>query len=330
MNKTSEFSIDGCMFVIKLVEEWGCNLGEDAFLREDESENVPETSPQFNDVNGIDEVQGEWELDDLVNDLHKEWSQHIDNKEGKQLIVEDVSKAATCTQKAATFEQQHVTPTPVLEPLLSLAAPQDDHTKLCSEVQPSAGSLRPNTKGPWSLDWLSNVPIKEGGTLFTAAPSAAAEQNSLVNVVHEQAINNTTNKTSSKHSVGFLKRIARMPSIDRKEILKIIKHQERKRNTRKSPNNSKADAISTSNSSKNSSPTVSNDWKNWVLAHGKEAEVAKDVKEIGKVIGVKFRGDSNNSFNLLSRAGRKELRAAGVGAVDSEEVGCSSGDGEGC
>lgn len=66
-----------------------------------------------------------------------------------------------------------------------------------------------------------------------------------------------------------------------------------------------------------------------MLAHGKAAEVAKDVKEIGKVIGVKFIGDSNNSFNLLSRAGRKELRAAGVGAVDSEEVGGSSGDGEG-
>lgn len=215
VNKTSEFSTDGCMYLIKLVEEWGCNLGEDAFLREDESEIVPETSPQFNDVNGMDEVQGEWELDDLVNDLHKEWSQHIDNKEGKQLIVEDVSKAATCKQKAATYKQQHVTPTLVLEPVFSPADPQDGHTKQCSKVQPSAGTLRPNTKGPWSLDWLSNVPIKEGGALFTAAPSIAAEQNSFVKVVHEQANNNTNKKSASKHFVGFLKRIARMPSTDR-------------------------------------------------------------------------------------------------------------------
>jgi hypothetical protein len=338
VNKTSEFSIDGCLYVIKLVEEWGCNLGEDAFLREDESESVPETSPQFNDANDMEEVQGEWELDDLVTDLHKEWSQQNDKKGGKQLIVEDVSKAVTCDQKAATCtvskaatcKQQNVTPTLVLEPVLCPVDTQNDHTKQCNKVQPSAGTSRPINKGPWSLDWVSNVPIEEGGTVFTAAPSTAAEQNSLVKIVHGQTDKNTNKKSASKHSVGFLKRIARMPSIDRKEILKIIKYQERKRKARNSPNNSKAAIISTSNSSKNSSPTVNNDCENWVLAHGKAAEVAKDVKEIGKVIGVKFRGDSNNSFNLLSKAGRKELQAARVGAVESEEVGGFSGDGVGC
>jgi hypothetical protein len=48
--------------------------------------------------------------------------------------------------------------------------------------------------------------------------------------------------------------------------------------------------VSTTDSSKNSSSSVNNDWKNWILAHDKPQGVAKDVKEIGKVIGVSFKG----------------------------------------
>jgi len=33
----------------------------------------PEALPQYNNVSGLDEVQGEWELDELVDDLHKVW-----------------------------------------------------------------------------------------------------------------------------------------------------------------------------------------------------------------------------------------------------------------
>ena len=72
VNKSLEFFIDGTKFDIKLVEEWGCLLGEDALLTEVESESMSEVLVQPNDVDGLDEVQGEWELDDLVNDLHKE------------------------------------------------------------------------------------------------------------------------------------------------------------------------------------------------------------------------------------------------------------------
>lgn len=39
---------------------------------------------------------------------------------------------------------------------------------------------------------------------------------------------------------------------------------------------------STSDSYKNSSTSVNNDWENWVLAHDKAEGVAEDVKEISK------------------------------------------------
>jgi len=79
LNTTSECVIDGKKYVIKLVEEWGYVLGEDAFMTEVDSS--PEESCNPNDDVGLEEVQGEWELDDLVNDLQKEWSQHEGKKE---------------------------------------------------------------------------------------------------------------------------------------------------------------------------------------------------------------------------------------------------------
>ena len=45
--------------------------------------------------------------------------------------------------------------------------------------------------------------------------------------------------------------------------------------------------------------------------------VGKDVKEICKVIGVKFKGISNNSFNVFSRVGRIEWQVTG-GDVNGE------------
>jgi len=132
--------------------------------------------------------------------------------------------------------------------------------------------------------------------------------------------------------MGFMKRVARMPSADRKEILNVLKKQDRKRKSSKVFQTSKGKAanVSTSESSKNSSSTVNNDWVNWVLAHGNPEGVAKDVKDIGKVIGVSFKGDPNNSFNLLTRAGRREWRAAGGTKVTGEGVGGLLSEGDGC
>jgi hypothetical protein len=87
----ADFFIDGRKYVIKLVEEWGCNLGEDAFMTEVDTESKPETLSQHNDVDGLEEVQGEWELDDLVNDLHNDWSQHEVRKQELRKSSESLS-----------------------------------------------------------------------------------------------------------------------------------------------------------------------------------------------------------------------------------------------
>jgi len=66
--RRQSFFIDGNKYSLKMVEEWGCNLGEDAFLSEVITETQSEAST-FNDDPGLEEVKGEWELDELVDDL---------------------------------------------------------------------------------------------------------------------------------------------------------------------------------------------------------------------------------------------------------------------
>jgi len=51
-----------------------------------------------------------------------------------------------------------------------------------------------------------------------------------------------------------------------------------------------------------------------------------DVKAVGKTVGLKFTCDINNSFNLLTKEGRKELKVAGGSEV---ECGSKGGDGGG-
>ena len=54
------------------------------------------------------------------------------------------------------------------------------------------------------------------------------------------------------------------------------------------------------------------------------------MRDIGKVVGVKYKCETMNSFNLLTRDGRKEWRAAGDIEFECGEVGGSGGDVEGC
>lgn len=70
-SSSAEVVIDGIKHVLKLVEEWGCNLGEDAFLSEEETVPSTEALSNINDAAGMKDIQGD--MDDLVDDLSDEW-----------------------------------------------------------------------------------------------------------------------------------------------------------------------------------------------------------------------------------------------------------------
>jgi len=92
-----------------------------------------------------------------------------------------------------------------------------------------------------------------------------------------------------------------MPLNDRMEILKILKKQQRIRKVRKGKQPSWAAGKSSSDSFKNSTSSVNKDWENWDILHGKPDMLAEDVKNIGKAVGVNFKCDTSNSFDLLTK-----------------------------
>ena len=71
-------------------------------------------------------------------------------------------------------------------------------------------------------------------------------------------------------------------------------------------NVSKLKVISDEGSSRGDyTPSVNNEWYNWLVLHGNNKVVNEDICDIGKTVGLKFKGDKNNMFGVLSGAGRK-------------------------
>jgi len=94
-----------------------------------------------------DEIQGEWELDDLVNDLHKEWSAHEGKKEGNHCeteldeVFQVINKVKSVPCKPLSYD----IPT-VLEPVIcndGTAA-----TVVKKKEQQAASHSRLNQSGP--------------------------------------------------------------------------------------------------------------------------------------------------------------------------------------
>jgi len=325
LNLSVEFFIDGRKYVLKMVEEWGCNLGEDVFMTEEDHVDAPEENIPLNG-NGLDEVQGEWELDELVNDLHGEWRQHENHKAASPKSPAVSHIKTEVLEGEALQHQQPVGSEQPPQQLDSARDKQDQHASSNINVcQHKLAGTR-----PWSLAWLSQTPISEGGNAFS---SPCLNENVVTSKLNLEACTNVPSRNTLKNkkrepinrSVGFMKRVARMPDMDRRDILKILKNKERKRKVRKL-SSSKAVANSTSDSSKNSSSIGNNDWENWVLVHGKPKAVAEDVRVIVKAVGVQYNCDLNNNFNLLTREGRKDWRTT-RGVEGERRVVGGSGDG---
>jgi len=66
-------------------------------------------------------------------------------------------------------------------------------------------------------------------------------------------------------------------------------------------------------SNSGSQSSVNNDWGNWLVLHSKEKARSDDVINIGKAVGLKFEGDKNNMFDVLSGGGSKNNNGGGKG-----------------
>jgi hypothetical protein len=109
-----------------------------------------------------------------------------------------------------------------------------------------------------------------------------------------------------------LKRIARLSADDRKEVLRALRKTHRRH--KEVPAASKDKVTLSDNSSVNGSQSsVNNDWTNWLVLHGSSKVMSEDVRDLGKVVGLNFKGDNNNRFDVLSGVGRKKKEGEGEG-----------------
>jgi len=188
----------------------------------------------------LDEVQGEWELDELVNDLHEEWRQH------ETLKVES-PKSPTASQKnfnrqvveSDTTQQHNLGGSPQLvqpsENAASTSALGKQQLLCAANNNTSTDKHNAASTRPWSLEWLSQTPIYEGGNAFSSPclNDCAATSNPKevrCSTLPFTTVNKNKKGEPVKHSVGFMKRAARMPDMDRREISHINQSIQHKRN----------------------------------------------------------------------------------------------------
>jgi hypothetical protein len=159
--------------------------------------------------------------------------------------------------------------------------------------------------GPWSLDWLQEQNLGEAGVIYSAKerPKKGISIGGVLLKEGNPGPSKMRVGGSLRHLLFSLKRVARLPSEDRKEVVRILKKNARRRRNRGKDNQSGGVVPQTSSEGVTASSSVNNDWKNWVALQGNDRVVEDDVMNIGKTIGVTFAGDKTNMFSVLSKSG---------------------------
>jgi len=114
-----------------------------------------------------------------------------------------------------------------------------------------------------------------------------------------------------RHCAQNLMRIARLSEKDRREVLHALRKTHNRRKVILEGSKDKVNIIKTSSQS-GSQASVNNDWTNWLVLHGSDKAKADDVRGIGKMVGLNFKRDKNNRFDVLFREGRKNAEGGGI------------------
>jgi hypothetical protein len=177
--------------------------------------------------------------------------------------------------------------------------------KRTSSCPPGAHS---SSAGPWSLDWLNN---RHGNVNDAGRPleTAGALQNNIgaPRYLKKKGSDNIRNCAQN------LKRIARLSDKDRKDVLRALRKTYRRRKGISKELKDKALGIESSSQS-GSQASVNNDWTHWLVLQGSDKVRSEDVRGIREKVGLNFKGDKNNMFDVLSGVGRKKSEGGG-GAV---------------
>ncbi|KAK2351443.1 heterogeneous nuclear ribonucleoprotein A0 [Trifolium repens] len=275
-----------------IVEEWGYELGNDACLLEDDT--MSKASPAAEDVF------------------------HCDPK-ARRPRDQDLRQFKT-----------------VLEPVVSRPEASEANIACVAETEMLLVSTWPGQLGevprvPVCPQKMVKVGMTQAqchniggaGVLFSSkrrsSPGGGVVGDQLKKAVWGQP--KTKAKSFLQHSLFSLKRIARLPINDHREVLQILQKNARKRRPRGAASRSRATGSRASAEDGHSSSSINNDWKHRVAMQGRDHAVEDDIMEVGKFVGATFKGDTTNMLSVLSKSGtgRRDSMGAVQGVATLQE-----------
>jgi len=163
--------------------------------------------------------------------------------------------------------------------------------------------------GPWSLDWLCDQLHSTVGLVSSSRKCVRKGTRTKGGGKKEKVLPQRRKKVEGalRHPMHSLKKVARLPSKDRKAVMHILKKGGRKYQGSSKLKNAVTMLSREVSEDSVSSNSVTNDWENWVVLHGSEKLVREDVRNIGESIGVQFNG-SHNMFGVLAKRGQEKKR----------------------
>jgi hypothetical protein len=349
IKKVENLMVDGSLVVVQIVEEWGYELGDDACLLEDD--NVSKVSPAAENAFHCDPDacnQVDMLIDQIAKAVSDETHAQDDDAQPVKISVGSQSDEVAGRPRERDLGQ----PTPVLEPVVSRQEVADVSRNRVAEtamplISPGPGQLggagrapaspqmmakvgmtkaqcqrtkscppadRSGVSGPWSLEWLDAHKIGAAGVLFSSK-RRPAHGSGVVGDPHKKAVRDQPKTKAGsflQHSICSLKRIARLPIKDRREVLQILQKNARKRRPRGAASRSRETGSRASAEDGHSSSSVNNDWKHWVAMQGRDHVVEDDVMEVGNFVGATFKGVTSNMFSALSKPGTGKRDSMGV------------------
>ncbi|MCH80811.1 DUF4283 domain protein, partial [Trifolium medium] len=254
----------GTMVEIKIIEEWGFNIGEDVCLFEEgytqQSESVHTVNHGDHDLSNHVDILVEKLADDLVRD-EGERHEDVDKLMGEEKT--DVRDFPRGCPMAHSLQQEVYVP----ENHIS-------NTKTIVSPTPPANEVLRNTQ---------ELPVFK--------PSAGTDKQPVESGIFLVAESDTYRAPRAEDGK------------DSREVLQILEREVRKRGGRSRTNKSALVVHQDRPGSGSYVASVNKDWEHWVVLHGNEKVVREDMRGIGQTIGVNFNGASANMFSVLSRGG---------------------------
>lgn len=319
--------IDGAIYELKIVEEGGFSLGEDACLSEDEEVKEEE---DMEDERNIGDLHVDGEVDNLMKHLSEEWQKEQQDLQVHKVIpindfpslvespvvgTKEVSKGVTEVSSqnpcaAQTVPLQQANNKVVLEDDIARADLDRISCSGAKRKKHRTSSCPPSrvhtvSAGPWSWEWARQ---HKELVIGDAAPVEILDFNKQTS----SAIKVTRKKGNSsfRHCAMNLKRIARLSEEDRKVVLRALRKKKRRHKVVSDTHVNKVNSP-VSSSVNDSQSSVNYDWSSWLVLHGNSKALSDDVRGMGKLVGVNFQGDIQNRFDVLSGVGRKNKEVDG-------------------